>query len=239
MYFIPMIILFVVVFFGLIFFLRQLLVKNIRKATSDLEEMSRQHALKEAEIERRLKEAKEESQKILASSKKEAEELRSQTLKESYAMKDGILKEAHQKSEDLIVQTEKTCEILKREVEDRIQKGSMDLACQILYNSLPEKFVSHLHGLWMKELETDELDLGHLTPMTEVKDIQLLSAFPLTDQQKQVLHDKFVKKFGEQVQVNVKVDPQLVAGAVITIGNTIIDGSLRNKIKLQVERVAK
>ena len=169
MSFLPLIILLFVVFFILLFVLRYVLTANIRKATGHLDQLSRDHAVKESEIEQRLRESREEAQKITADAKKEAEELRSQTTKEAYAMKDGILKEAHQKSEDLIAQTDKTCEILKREIQDRIDKGSLDKACELLFKTLPDHVRTRLHDLWMEEIEKGELNMGSLIVPEHIK----------------------------------------------------------------------
>ncbi len=234
--FLPIIILVFVIFFVLMFALRYVLTSNIRKATGHLDEMSREHAVKEADIERRVRESKEEAQKITAYAKKEAEDLRSQTIKEAYVLRDGIVKEAHQKSEDLITQTDKTCEILKREIEDRIAKGSLDKACSLLFNALPDDVRIRLHELWMEEIEKGELDMGHLKVPERIQEIKLVSAFPLTEKQKRVLNDKLVAKFGKDIPIAAEVDATLVAGLVITIGNAVIDGALRNRIQRQIER---
>jgi F-type H+-transporting ATPase subunit delta len=39
------------------------------------------------------------------------------------------------------------------------------------------------------------------------------------------------KRFGQDVQVEVAIDPDLIGGAVIDAGDVVIDGSLRGKLK--------
>lgn len=39
------------------------------------------------------------------------------------------------------------------------------------------------------------------------------------------------KRFGQDVQVEVEIDPDLIGGAVIDAGDVVIDGSLRGKLK--------
>jgi hypothetical protein len=63
MSFLPLIILLFVVFFVLMFVLRYVLTSNIRKATTHLDQLSRDHAVKESEIEQRVKQSKEEALK--------------------------------------------------------------------------------------------------------------------------------------------------------------------------------
>ena len=56
------------------------------------------------------------------------------------------------------------------------------------------------------------------------------SAHPLTPAQMQVLSDTLRASIGKNVQINTRVDPNLLGGLVVKIGSRMIDSSLRTKL---------
>jgi F-type H+-transporting ATPase subunit delta len=52
------------------------------------------------------------------------------------------------------------------------------------------------------------------------------SAFPLTDAQEADLKAALEKRFGGTIETTVSVDPALGGGARITVGDTVIDGTI-------------
>jgi F-type H+-transporting ATPase subunit delta len=57
------------------------------------------------------------------------------------------------------------------------------------------------------------------------------SAFPLTDAQLAELKEALEKRFGKKIEATVNVDPELVGGARITVGDTVIDASVRAQLQ--------
>jgi F-type H+-transporting ATPase subunit delta len=57
------------------------------------------------------------------------------------------------------------------------------------------------------------------------------SAFPLTDAQVAELKEALEKRFGKKIEATVNVDPELVGGARITVGDTVIDASVRAQLQ--------
>jgi F-type H+-transporting ATPase subunit delta len=60
---------------------------------------------------------------------------------------------------------------------------------------------------------------------------QIDSAFPLTDPQVAELKAALEKRFGKKIEATVNVDPELVGGARITVGDTVIDASVRAQLQ--------
>jgi len=52
------------------------------------------------------------------------------------------------------------------------------------------------------------------------------TAFPLTEAQEAGLKAALEKRFGRKIQTTVSVDPALGGGARITVGDTVIDGTI-------------
>jgi len=63
-----------------------------------------------------------------------------------------------------------------------------------------------------------------------VLDVEVVSAFPLTDAQSALLRDALARRYAREVNMTSRVDPGLVGGAVIRAGDTVVDGSLRGRL---------
>ena len=59
---------------------------------------------------------------------------------------------------------------------------------------------------------------------------EVRSAVPLTDDQQRRLADALAKVVGGAVSLKVVVDPNVVGGLVATVGDKVIDGSVRNRL---------
>jgi F-type H+-transporting ATPase subunit delta len=61
--------------------------------------------------------------------------------------------------------------------------------------------------------------------------VSIESADEVDDTFKQQVKDKLQQKFGGQIRIELKIDPDLIGGAVIRSNNFIIDGSVKGKIE--------
>lgn len=58
-------------------------------------------------------------------------------------------------------------------------------------------------------------------------DVTLTSASAVSDAQQQRIVDALNKRFGRQVRLSVQLDPNLIGGARLQVGDRVIDGSVR------------
>ena len=59
---------------------------------------------------------------------------------------------------------------------------------------------------------------------------EVRSAVPLDDDQQRRLAEALSRRTGKRITVRVTVDPSVIGGVVTTIGDTVIDGSVRHRI---------
>lgn len=62
------------------------------------------------------------------------------------------------------------------------------------------------------------------------KEAEITSAFPLDDATLKNLVADVERKFGCKIQATVKVDPELIGGVKIAVGDEVIDASVRGKL---------
>jgi F-type H+-transporting ATPase subunit delta len=60
---------------------------------------------------------------------------------------------------------------------------------------------------------------------------EVLSAGPLADDQRERLRRALSERTGKDVELDVRVDPTLIAGAVASVGTLVFDGSLRTQLE--------
>lgn len=66
---------------------------------------------------------------------------------------------------------------------------------------------------------------------------EVRTAVPLEDSLRQAILDRITTATGKQVRLIETVDPQLVGGMVIRVGDTVFDGSVANQINKLTKRV--
>lgn len=61
-------------------------------------------------------------------------------------------------------------------------------------------------------------------------DVEVTSAFSLSDAQQSALAAELTRKLGRQVKLTTLVDSSLIGGVVVRSGDLVIDGSVRGKL---------
>ncbi len=68
-------------------------------------------------------------------------------------------------------------------------------------------------------------------------EVRVVSAQALSDEQQAQIADSMAKRLGKQVSLSAEVDESLIAGAIITAGDLVIDGSASGRIEKLVNAV--
>ena len=64
-----------------------------------------------------------------------------------------------------------------------------------------------------------------------VAEATIESAFPLTDAQLAELRTALERRFGKRIEATVRVDASLIGGARVTVGDTVLDGSVQAQLQ--------
>ena len=62
-------------------------------------------------------------------------------------------------------------------------------------------------------------------------DAEVVSAFPLSDEQQQAITATLKTKLGREITLTTSTDESLIGGVVIKAGDTIIDGSMKSQLE--------
>ncbi len=69
----------------------------------------------------------------------------------------------------------------------------------------------------------------------QILDVEVVSAFPLTDEQSATIARSLTAKYSKAVNLTSVVDRDLLGGAIIRAGDTVIDGSVRGRLNKLAE----
>ncbi|MFH0838751.1 MAG: F0F1 ATP synthase subunit delta [Candidatus Omnitrophota bacterium] len=235
---VSLILLQLLIFVGLIVILRRIMTLNVISATRHLEELNEDYAKKGKEIHRQLEEIKQKSQEIVAKAQEEAEELKTKILDETQAEKEKLLAQARTQSGEIIQQAEKSRELLLAEIYERITNEAINKACELIHDTLPEKFRQDVHIHWIEELIEDGFsEFGNLHIPKDISQIKITSAFPLNEGQRKILFKKLKEVVKADIEIKEEIDPSIVAGLIVAIGSLVLDGSLKNKIQEHTKNI--
>jgi F-type H+-transporting ATPase subunit delta len=60
---------------------------------------------------------------------------------------------------------------------------------------------------------------------------QITSAFPIDDAELAGLKNALERRFGKKIETTVNIDPELIGGARIVVGDTVIDASVQGELR--------
>ena len=70
-----------------------------------------------------------------------------------------------------------------------------------------------------------------------IVEVHIESALPLNEEQKEMFAERLGQTMGKEVRILAKVDPSLIGGARIQIGDRVLNGSLQRRIEILAERL--
>lgn len=113
----------------------------------------------------------------------------------------------------------------------------------VLPGGLDEQVIKFL-GTLLESGQIDQLDailiefdrLAQRRP--ELKTARVTSAVPLTEGEKEALRAKLIERFGPDLEFQFEVEPALIGGVHLRVGDQVIDGSVSGKLSALRDQLA-
>ena len=231
MLFLSLILVQIIIFAVLVLFLRLMITRNVSHATDHLNELNQDYTQKLDEAKAHQQEADKYYDETLLKAKVDTEKLKAQILREAHDTAEAQVNDSRKQSAEIIEQANKTREMLLKEIEQKIDAGSLLKACELVESILPHEISQDMHNRWVAELSKNGLSaLKRLNLPEGVSEAQIISAYPLSAEQRSLFEKKFREELGRAFKLSESVDPALIAGVRIRLGSVAIDGSLNFKI---------
>lgn len=170
-----------------------------------------------------LAEAQNNAAKIIREAKEKAEAA-------GREVKAGVEADIAKTRREALVEIEHERERVLGEIRTNVTYLAIAAAQKLIGEALDEKrqhelvaeFFSGIKGGRITILEGSEL---------KGKNAEVVSALPLTPDEQKVIQGEMLAKLGDSASIDFDVDPNLLGGLVLRVGDTVIDGSVAGQIQ--------
>jgi F0F1-type ATP synthase membrane subunit b/b' len=212
--------------------MKRIINRDVVSATSHLDSLASEFAQKEEAIKKQYEELKRQSQEIIENAKKDAQTQKDNILKAAEEEKNKVIDQAQEKASEIIKQADNARLALLAELEEKINERAVQKAGQLLNEALPVNIRNDIHQRWVEDLISNSFQqLDRLRIPEGISEIKVVTAFALNQKQRAALLAKIKERLGYDVKLAEEINPNIIAGLVVSIGSLFLDGSLSFKIQ--------
>jgi len=230
MFIIQLIIIQVIIFAGLVFFLRKVMITSSYSQTQRLQQLNQENRKQAQELERQVSDAKIEYRQKIKDAEEEVKKIKARAVEEVEKLKEGMLKEAKEEKDFIIQQAINEKEKMREEIADEMIKNAGDHSCQMIQKILSSKSQQLLHHGLIDEILEELQGVSKETFPQEGK-VSIKMAQTISEDQKRMIQSILDSKMNTSVEIGEVIDGSMIGGMVLTIGSLVIDGSLKAKLK--------
>ena len=184
--------------------------------------------------------AEQEAQQILS----EAQTKASQVLREANERADAQGKEilaaaeadAAKKREEALTEVESERERILGEMRGQVGALAMAAAQKLINASLDEQRQRALINEFFSGVKSGQVVLLEGEQVGGAS-AEITSALPLTAEEKDAVKQDVLSKVGDQATVTFRVDPSILGGLIIRIGDKVLDGSVSGQLESMRQRL--
>lgn len=117
------------------------------------------------------------------------------------------------------ISKESKLEIFEQGIKGHIHQFTYDFICL----TIDKGRVSHLKQSLIRFIELSNVAKGLIN-------VEVTSATQLNPEQIEKLQGQLEKSTSKKININSFIDPEIIGGLIIKVGNNVIDGSIKNQI---------
>jgi F-type H+-transporting ATPase subunit b len=184
--------------------------------------------------------AEQEAEKILSEAQSRASEIVREASERAEQQGREIVAEAEEeairKREEAVEEAERERERLLGDLRSQVASLAMAAAQKLISDSLDEnrqralidEFFSGVRSGKVRVLEGETVNGASA---------EITSALPLTPEEKEAVRQDVLSKLGSQATVTFRVDPKILGGLVVRVGDKVLDASLSGKLENMRQRL--
>ena len=196
--------------------------ETIAKGLEDARVAAEARENAEAEAENILAKAQQEASQVVREASQRAEtagqEIKAEAEKDAEQIRKGAMAEAESTREEALSELRGQVAMLAIAAAEKVIGQVLDEQRQ---HSLIDEFFSGVKGGNVQLLETESLTGGSA---------EITSALPLTDAEKETVRNEVLSKLGGSATISFRVDPEILGGLVVRVGDKVVDGSVAGKL---------
>ena len=215
----------------IIFTLHRVFVSSVEGAKQRLERDAEAARAREAELNRKIKEADEELSRRRKELNAMEQKMKTELEAEANKHKEELINKARSDAEEIIVKAQNAAEGFRRDIEKQMEIKIVDYSAKILETILIKKAREALEKELVEEFiaQLKDLDMSKISP--EIKSADVVTAYGMAEADLKKIFDIFRTKTGRDIAFQGKTDGAHISGAVIQFGSLRLDGSLKAAIR--------
>ncbi|HZD55332.1 MAG TPA: F0F1 ATP synthase subunit B [Anaerolineales bacterium] len=189
---------------------------------------ARENAEKEAEDV--LNEAQVKASHTVREATERAEQQRREILTQAEA-------EASGRREEALQEVERERERILSEVRGQVAALAMAAAQKLIGESLDQQRQRALIDEFFSGVKSGKVVVLEGEKMAGASAV-VTSALPLTEEEKASVKEDILSKIGDQATVTFRVDPAILGGLVVRVGDKVLDGSVAGRLEEMSQRLS-
>lgn len=197
--------------------------ESIAKGLEDARIASEARENAEKEAEEILAKAQQEASKIVREATERGEQVRTE-------IKEAAETEIIQLRENANADAQQEKEKVLGDLRGQIAALSIAAAQKVIGESLDEKRQRTLIDDFFSGIKTGKVVLLEDKSVSGTS-AEVTSALPLTKKEQEIVSKDVIGKLGKDTTISFRIDPNILGGLVIRIGDKILDGSVAGKLE--------
>lgn len=219
----------VLIFAGLILFLRFIFSRGLNTAVTKLNQLQEENSARESQLNEELRRAREESDAQIKRGKEEAEAVIEEAKKEGMALRLKIEEEARSQAEKIILQTKEEAKKFRESAQKDIENQALGFAVELIKNTFTGENNTLAHKQFVNEVIEEIARIPKERFSSSVDTVRIISALPLDGAARDSLKEILSRKL-EAFDTKEETDNGLICGLVVEMRGLVVDGSLRNRL---------
>jgi len=179
--------------------------------------------------------AEQEAEKILAEAQAEASKtVREASERAEKAGRDIISaaeEEARKKQDEAVDEAEEERERILGEMRDQVAALAIAAAHKLIGESLDQKRQHAIINEFFSGIKAGQISLLEGKAMNGGKSADVVSAVPLTAEEKDIVKQDILSKIGAEVNLSFRVDPAILGGLIVRVDDKVMDGSVAGQLE--------
>jgi len=178
--------------------------------------------------------AEQDAEKIIAEAQAKANQIVREATERAEQQGREVLAaaeaEALQKREEVLAEGERDKERILGELRGQVAALAMAATQKLIGESLDQQHQRTLIDEFFSGVKTGKVVVMEGEDLTGFS-AEVTSALPLTEEEKEVVKADILSKLGSQATVTYRVDPNILGGLVVRVGDKVVDGSVAGQLE--------
>ncbi len=178
--------------------------------------------------------AEQDAEKIIAEAQAQANQMIREATERAEQQGREVLAAAEadalKKREEVLAEGERDKERILGELRGQVAALAMAATQKLIGESLDQQHQRTLIDEFFSGVKTGKVVVMEGEDFTG-SSAEVTSALPLTEEEKEVVKADILSKLGSQATVTYRVDPNILGGLVVRVGDKVLDGSVSGQLE--------